>query len=328
MVLRFSALGDVAMTAPVVRAYAQDYPEVTFTMVSVPKLAPLFTSIPNLHFEPVHTADYQGIVGIIRLYRRLYRLRPTHIVDLHQVLRTYILCVLFVLSCIPISTLKKGRRQRRQLTRLHNKQMQPLPSMISKYEDVFVKAGLAPLQVDHAPIIRKTSVEDPFCRIGIAPFAKHNPKQWPVDKMEALIEKLSQNGKYRLFLFGGGSTEIGILKGWEQRYAHTKTIAGSLTFAEELSLIGKLHLLVSMDSANMHFASFMGVPVISIWGGTHPFAGFYGWRQDPERAVSVDLACRPCSVFGSKPCWRGDLMCLQNISVEEVKQKIDHFFLP
>ena len=95
-----------------------------------------------------------------------------------------------------------------------------------------------------------------------------------------------------------------------------------MDFEKELDLISGLDLMLSMDSANMHLASLFGVPVVSIWGATHPYAGFYGWGQKPSNAVQVELYCRPCSVFGNKPGYRGDLLCLTSISPVTVYEKI------
>jgi ADP-heptose:LPS heptosyltransferase len=78
-----------------------------------------------------------------------------------------------------------------------------------------------------------------------------------------------------------------------------------------------------MDSGNMHLASLYGVPVVSIWGATHPFAGFYGFGQDHSNAVQADLYCRPCSVFGNKPCYRGDWACMHMIEPRQVIDKVD-----
>ncbi|MDD2330738.1 MAG: glycosyltransferase family 9 protein, partial [Bacteroidales bacterium] len=89
-------------------------------------------------------------------------------------------------------------------------------------------------------------------------------------------------------------------------------------FAAELSVIRELDVMISMDSANMHFASAVGIPVISIWGATHPKAGFYGFRQDPQRAIQYSLDCRPCSIFGAKPCWKGTYECMEQITEEHV----------
>jgi ADP-heptose:LPS heptosyltransferase len=97
----------------------------------------------------------------------------------------------------------------------------------------------------------------------------------------------------------------------------------NLTFSEELMLISHLDGMISMDSANMHLASIYGVPVVSIWGATHPFLGFYGYGQDPERIVQAELFCRPCSVFGNKPCYRGDFACMKMIEPQTIIDKTE-----
>ena len=91
----------------------------------------------------------------------------------------------------------------------------------------------------------------------------------------------------------------------------------------EQVLMSHLDVMLSMDSANMHLASLVHVPVVSVWGATHPYAGFMGWGQSVDRAVQLDMPCRPCSVFGQKPCWRGDYACLREIKPEWVIEKIE-----
>ena len=67
----------------------------------------------------------------------------------------------------------------------------------------------------------------------------------------------------------------------------------------------------------------VGTPVLSIWGATHPFAGFMGWQQKNEYAVQKKLECRPCSVYGNKECKRGDYACLNTINTEDIIEKIN-----
>ena len=93
-------------------------------------------------------------------------------------------------------------------------------------------------------------------------------------------------------------------------------------FETELSIMSQLDVMLSMDSANMHLASLVNTPVISIWGATHPYAGFMGWRQDKSNTVEIELPCRPCSIFGNKPCWRKDYACLYEITPEMIIEKI------
>jgi len=70
------------------------------------------------------------------------------------------------------------------------------------------------------------------------------------------------------------------------------------------------------------------VPVVSVWGATHPYAGFLGWRQSPDRCISIDLPCRPCSVFGNKPCLRGDMACMNNIDPLAIVRKVEEIINP
>ena len=85
-----------------------------------------------------------------------------------------------------------------------------------------------------------------------------------------------------------------------------------------------LDAMVSMDSANMHMASLVNCPVVSIWGATHPYAGFVGWGQKEENFVQLDMPCRPCSIYGSKPCLRGDYACLSGIAPEVIADKVEN----
>lgn len=103
-----------------------------------------------------------------------------------------------------------------------------------------------------------------------------------------------------------------------------------MTLPTELALIRQLDLMLCMDSGNMHLAALSGVPVLSIWGATHPFAGFGPYGQADKHLLQIPndvLPCRPCSVFGNKPCWRGDWACLQMISVEMVFERMQTLLL-
>ena len=140
--------------------------------------------------------------------------------------------------------------------------------------------------------------------------------------MEQLLQLLCNDDHFRVFLFGS-KEEGATLDSWAARYPHTVSFAGKSSFEEELNQISQLDLMVSMDSANMHFASCMGIPVVSLWGATHPCRGFYGWRQDPNWAVQYDFSCRPCSKYGNKPCKYGDYRCLHAISPQVVYEKIE-----
>ncbi len=141
--------------------------------------------------------------------------------------------------------------------------------------------------------------------------------------MEQVVNELSRHENYRIFLFGGGVQELEILKNWEQKYPHTQTLSGKLKLNGELVLIHQLEVMISMDSANMHMASLTATPVVSIWGATHPWGGFMGWNQSPENAIQLEMPCRPCSIFGHKPCYKNDYACLNQITPQMIIEKVN-----
>ena len=159
--------------------------------------------------------------------------------------------------------------------------------------------------------------------IGFAPFAKHKEKMYPIDKMEEVVKRIASLENTQIYLFGGGDDEKQRLEEWDLKYTNVKSVVGQLTLEKELLLISYLSVIVTMDSANMHLASLVNTPVVSVWGATHPYLGFYGYKQLPENAVQIELDCRPCSVFGDVPCWRGDHACMEWLPPKLIIDKVE-----
>ena len=332
LVFRFSSMGDVAMTLPVVKQLLQQYPKLSVTFVSDKKFSALFENIPRLSFYATDLkGKYKGFGGLLHLFNDLKKIKNiSAVADLHDVLRTRVLGALFQASGKKLARIDKGRKEKKALTRKHDKQLVQLPSTFQRYADVFARLGY-PVELNTSlqriilPItdaVKNLLGNDVNKKAGIAPFAKHREKTYPPEQMEKVVAGLSDKD-YKIFLFGG-SDDTSKLKAWEQQFTNTKNIAGELSFEEELMLISHLDVMISMDSANMHLASLYGVPVVSIWGATHPFAGFYGFGQEPSNAVQGEIYCRPCSVFGNKPCYRGDWACMNLILSEQIIDKVEN----
>ncbi len=337
LVIRFSALGDVAMTVPVVYALARQYPAVRVTVLSRECTRPLFEHLlPNVSFmEADLKREYQGITGLNSLYRRLVAKQFTAIADLHSVLRSGYLRMRFNLDAYNVAHIDKHRKDRRRITAPTNKQLFQLPTSFQNYADVFARLGY-PIDVQFHSIFSEEGgdmsllpenfprPEDNRPWIGIAPFAAHAGKVYPVPLMERVVEQLlDEHPNARIFLFGKGQREDDIFPQW--CCAHPQCVAVSQhldSLREELILMSHLQVMVSMDSANMHLASLVATPVVSVWGATHPLAGFMGWGQKMENAVQLPLACRPCSIFGQKPCLRGDYACLRDIAPEQIVERV------
>ena len=169
----------------------------------------------------------------------------------------------------------------------------------------------------------------PAFNVGLAPFAAHEGKVYPLRLTETVIRSLGDRHEdLRVFLFGGGDKEMAVFHEWAAKYPCCVVVGDHLKgLQQELALMSLLDVMVSMDSANMHLASLVALPVVSVWGATHPYAGFMGYNQKPENAVQLDLPCRPCSIFGNKPCQRGDLACLNNISPDLIIKKVENILL-
>ena len=128
--------------------------------------------------------------------------------------------------------------------------------------------------------------------------------------MEEVVSLLSKEKNIKIFFFGNGPEEEKIINQWCEKFANTISFIGKSNFNGELRLISHLDVMLCMDSANMHMASLVGTPAISIWGATSPRAGFLGWKQQKEDCVELQMLCRPCSIFGNKPCRFGDYRCM------------------
>ncbi|WP_332027787.1 glycosyltransferase family 9 protein, partial [Kaistella sp.] len=186
-----------------------------------------------------------------------------------------------------------------------------------RYADVFRDLGFS-VELSHQ--YRTVSLQKNG--IGFAPFAQHEGKMLPLEKSFELAKYLSK--KYRIYFFGGGKHEVETLDNWVSQIPNAENVAGKLSLKEELSKIARLEIMISMDSANMHLASLVGTRCISVWGSTHPHAGFLGYGQSENDVVHIkDLTCRPCSVFGDKKCYRGDWACLHEINIQQVIAKIE-----
>ena len=332
LVIRLSAMGDVAMTVPVLQQLIQQNPDLHITVLTQQLFTPLFDSLEKISVHPVETkGKHKGVAGLYKLYRELRRqYHFDAIADLHNVLRSKLIRFLFTLSGIKSVAIDKGRKEKKQLTAKINKKLFPLKTGFQRYADVFTALELHVIlntsqqafPKQDLPAVANSLFSSNKKNICIAPFAKHKEKMYPAEKIKEIIKHLVRKENHQVFLLGGGTDEVRILNDWSREFPGVVNLAGKFSFREELAIISNMDLMISMDSANMHLASLFSIPVVSVWGATHPFAGFYGWGQPDENAAQIDLYCRPCSVFGNKPCYRGDHACMQLLPEEMIKQKI------
>jgi ADP-heptose:LPS heptosyltransferase len=336
LIIRFSALGDVAMTIPVIYSLAKAYPMHEITVLSREPFGSLFNHLPaNVRFVGVDLkVKYQGIKGLGTLYKELKAEKYDFVADFHSVLRSHYLLLRFKLNGVTTASIDKGRGEKKKLTQKKNKVFAPLKSSFTRYYDVLEKLGFKfdlsfksivdKKQGDLQEITSYTGEKSTEKWLGIAPFAKHKGKIYPLELQEKVIEHFANEKRVRVFIFGGGKSEKDIINNWTNKYPAIVSMVGKLNMSQELILMSQLDVMYSMDSANMHLASLVNTPVVSLWGATHPHAGFMGWNQSPDNALQVDLSCRPCSIYGQKTCYRGDYACLYQITPEQIIHRIEN----
>lgn len=328
-------MGDVAMIVPVLRAFSIQNPDVKITVVSRPFFKPFFDTVPNVSFFGVDLKKrHKGFLGLFRLFLDLKKLEITHVADLHNVLRSKVVRNLFTLIGKKAAATDKGRADKKALTRTENKIFEPTKSMFERHVETFKKLGFQ-VDLSHPKFPKKAVLSNEILSkigevseiklIGIAPFAQYESKVYPLDLMQNVIDELAKNPNQKILLFGGGNEEIQKLNQLQNNHKNVVVVAGKLNFHEELQLISNLDIMISMDSGNAHIAAMLGVKVITLWGATHPFAGFKPFNQPLENCLVSDRVkypLLPTSVYGNKIV-PGYEDAMRTILPEEVVKKIN-----
>ncbi|OEK06108.1 heptosyltransferase [Flavivirga aquatica] len=331
LVIRLSAMGDVAMTVPVIRALVQQYPEVKVTILTRGFFKPFFRDLPSVNIFPVEVkGKHKGVLGMYKLSKELKKLGIDAVADLHNVLRSNILKYFFFGK--PFIQIDKGRSEKKTL--VSGELFQQLKTTHQRYVDVFKTLGYS-LDLSNPSFPNRIVLNEKTQeligvgskkRIGIAPFAAHEGKMYPLNLMKVVIETLSKD--YKVILFGGGAKEVDILNNLERDFENVINVAGKLSLDEELDVISNLDIMLSMDSGNAHIAAMLGIKVITIWGVTHPFAGFAPFNQSKDYALLPDrnqFPEIPTSIYGNK--YPEDYKeASGNISPETIVKKIRSIF--
>lgn len=335
LILRFSAMGDVAMTVPVVRALTQQYPNLKVTVASRAQYKAFFDGIPNVNFfEADFNGMHKGFLGLWKLFKQLRRLHIYAVADLHNVLRSKVITAFFSLRGKKTATTNKLRKERAALTALKHKTLIPLPQVTQLHADVLAKLGFS-IDLSKLEFPEKKSLTEDIIAvtgaktgkwIGIAPFAQHSSKVYPKDLMLEVINTLADKHENKIFLFGGGRNEAKLLKQYAAERPNVIVIAGGLfILRQELRLISYLDVMLSMDSANAHMAAMQGIKAVTLWGATHPFAGFGPFNQPLNYALTSkreEYPLLPTSVYGNKKV-EGYEDAMRTISPESIVAKIN-----
>ena len=332
LVLRFQSLGNVAMMAPILASVAMQQPDAKFVVLARKRLADMFVGLPNVIF---HSADKENhpdrSKSVLHIFRELSDTHGiTQVIDLQNNNRSRRLDFLFFITGRRITRLHSARMAQRRLCKHGYAESQPLPTEFSRYADTFFRAGLRsdnafcsiPVNTEAADAVTARFGEHKGTWLGIAPFAKSRTNMLPYRISKEVIARFSKRPDTRLFLFGAGNVECEMLRQWAGVFQNVESVAGQLSLAEELELMRRLDLMLCMDSANQHLASLVALRCLSVWCGTHPYTGFYGWKQRPEDNIQQPLSCRPCTMHGKNRCSYRNFLC-RNFTSAEITERVE-----
>jgi len=333
LLVRFSSIGDILLTTPLVRALARRHPDAKLVYVTKRAMAPLVAD--NRHVAEVVTLEPDE--PIRHLARRLRGLAPTHGLDLHGSIRSAGLRLL--VRCRWSGYRKRKFARALLISTKLDAYRQPVPVAERYFE--------AARQLDTRP----DGGPPEFCLgvgateraaqwlaqrglagarlAALAPGAAHATKRWPIAHWSALAGRLGAAG-YRSVVVGGPD-DRGLAQqlvaegggaGGAGQASSVASAAGEFSLQETGALLARARVVVSGDTGVMHMATGVGTPVVALFGPTVAPFGFFPYRA---RSVVLERAldCRPCSSTGTAACPLGHHRCLADITPEEVAAAVE-----
>lgn len=324
LIIRLSSMGDVAMVSAVLRELLENNKNYKISVLTNFQFFPFFRAFNDVDLISFDKKkQHKGLFGMFRLFKEIKKLDVDYVVDLHEVLRTNFLKAVLK---VPFYQINKGRNEKERL--VSGKIFAPLKSTHQRYRDVFEKIGISIKPLSKTQIHRvdisdlKLIPKNNKLLIGIAPFAAHKGKEYPIVQMEEVIKEINKD--FNVILFGGGKKEEFILDDLAGKHSNVINIANKFSLDQEMDVISNLSIMLSMDSANGHIAALMGIKVLTIWGVTHPFAGFSPYGQTDKNNILVNrlqFPKIPTSIYGEKfP--NGYEKAISSISPKEIISKL------
>lgn len=314
------------MTVPIIRLVLEQNPDIKLSVLTKAPYIEIFREFKQIDVITLDTKrKHKGLLGLLKLRKELKELKIDSVIDLHNVLRTNFLKLFWGKGFYQID---KGRKEKRALI---NGKFQQIKTTQQRYLDVFeeskIKINKSKIKFPEKSNFRQYKISNKINLntklIGIAPFAKHESKTYSLEKMTQVISYVSK--KHTVLLFGGGEKEEKILQNIANENNNVFNLTKNLSLSNQMDFISNLDLMVSMDSANGHLAAMYGVKVITIWGVTHPYAGFTPFNQNPSLSITVDRKKYPkipTSIYGNK--YPEDYKnAINSIAAKEIIKKIE-----
>lgn len=315
LVIRFSSIGDIVLTTPVVRCLKQQVPGAEVHFLTKQQFKPIVA--PNPYIDKVMLLEHSFELMIHELKQEQYDC----IIDLHHNLRTLRIKRALKAKSFSFNKLNIQKWVRTAL-RIN---VLPKVHIVDRYLATLKKFGVRNdgLGLDYfIPATEEVTQKDiptshQFGYIGVVIGAAHHTKKLPIHKLKELCSKIN----YPVILLGGP----------EDRAAGDEIAAvddikiynacGKFKLNESADLVRKARVIISHDTGLMHIAAAFRKPIISVWGNTVPAFGmapYYGDYQNKESRMEVNVWCRPCSKIGYKKCPLGHFKCMEQQDIERM----------
>lgn len=307
LILRFSSIGDIVLTTPVVRCLKQQYPQAEIHYLTKPAFKSILANNPYL--SQVHVLDKPLLKKVIELKH----LGFDYIIDLHNNLRTRIIKSIID---VPSFSFDKLNTEKAQLVNFKSNTL-PQVHIVDRYLDTLSSFGVTndgqgldyfiPDDVALSDeLIELTS--KPYIAVAIG--AQHSTKRLPTQKLIDVCKNINTH----VVLLGGKEDEQAGEEIAKQSGAHVTNLSGKLSLHQSALVVKLAQKVITHDTGLMHIAAAFKKPIISIWGNTAPEFGmtpYYGNYNIKQQLFEVNnLSCRPCSKIGFKACPKTHFNCM------------------
>lgn len=321
LLVRFSSIGDVLLTTPLIRVLRARYPGAMISALTKAPYAPLLADNP--HLNDILRIDARHSVA--RLAREIRQRNYTHLLDLHGNLRSRVLRLLVPGRWSGFDARRKARRLLIRYKRNSYRSDVPVPE---RYFEAAASLGVTPdgLPAElHLHPMAQARAEEWLGRQGlnsgtrfvaVAPGAAHSTKRWPPDYWRQLVRQMSGEG-YGVVALGGADDGPLCASIIESASGPAVSAAGALGLQETGAVLRHAAAAVAGDTGVMHIATAVGTPVAAMFGPTVREFGFFPYLAR-ARVLERDLGCRPCSSKGTLRCPLAHHRCLREIAPDEV----------